>query len=596
MEYDSFHGATIPEVPQTKSGKLKIASLVAGADRFCCFYTSFGDRLAVGKLMAYEDHDAPMLFFPMVKGKSPGTILSSFLKALKKSGPGSLLRFSDVALDDLADDICAGAIRPGVANILAAYVPVAFALANTGHDLRRESAFYEYLDANRTMLMAGAVVLAGFKPFTYGQLGKGPTPASLAPLIGTGSNGEAPLINPDALNQMIDECLRLGDNATSVRLHVGGKLRPIVEKAFASIVMHYKDREAARPQEASMVCAKLRTAWAVVWRAGGSSDLTTVGKNANDALLLWSDLIRAKFDADNTRLTAGLENSHIDRLIDAVVDMRKDALVRDQNNLRLMSEVGEARREISGLRSMVSALAAGSPVTASSPFRPASATPGPSSPAQLLCDETVAAAAETTAAAIAAAAVTTAETAAAASAGAVAESKAAAYGSLVRCGVGATVRKITEYDSAIDLYHAAMDAGGIMPFFDTPQNRTSAGKVLAWFNAAATDEEKAAMLPAGGKKRDCGDSLNIIRVLQTRVSARLKAYFVSSSIKPPKNVEPGFKNKPSTLEEIEKKLREHKLRLAPSKEDFASFRQSHEDAAAPAGPSAAGPSKKPRQS
>ena len=110
-----------------------------------------------------------------------------------------------------------------------------------------------------------------------------------------------------------------------------------------------------------------------------------------------------------------------------------------------------------------------------------------------------------------------------------------------------TVRKITEFDSAIDLYLAAMGAGGTMPRFDSPQNRTSAGKVLTWFNAAATDEEKAVMLPAGGKKRDRGDSLKIIRVLQARVSARLKAWFVSSSIKPPKNVEPGFKNKPSTI-------------------------------------------------
>ena len=115
-----------------------------------------------------------------------------------------------------------------------------------------------------------------------------------------------------------------------------------------------------------------------------------------------------------------------------------------------------------------------------------------------------------------------------------------------------------------------------MPHFDSPQQRERAKQVLTWFNAAATDTENAAVLPLNGKPRDRGESLAIIKKLQARVLARLKAHFESKEAKPPETVIPGAKNTPGPLAEIIKKLKKDNIPLEPTKGDFAEFRKSQE--------------------
>ena len=79
---------------------------------------------------------------------------------------------------------------------------------------------YNYIDANRTIALAGGLTMAGWPPHPWGQLGEGPRPASLAALVDIG-------IDMGRLDLLIDSIFNL-DSCSPPMLLQGGSNRPMV--------------------------------------------------------------------------------------------------------------------------------------------------------------------------------------------------------------------------------------------------------------------------------------------------------------------------------------------------------------------------------
>lgn len=118
--------------------------------------------------------------------------MGSYLKAVLPRSRGGAAKYESVAVGEheLPHSVTAGGCRPGVCNTLASFLPTELALQTTGHDMKGQSSFYEYVDFDRTRCQAGATVLAGWPAFPWGRLGKGPRAASLEPIVLSGVSAE----------------------------------------------------------------------------------------------------------------------------------------------------------------------------------------------------------------------------------------------------------------------------------------------------------------------------------------------------------------------------------------------------------------------
>ena len=97
-------------------------------------------------------------------------------------------------------------IRPGVCNALDGAISPDYAIHITGHDARSNSAFYNYVDAERSKCIPGARVLAGWPAPPWGQNGKAPLPPTLAALDGLRMHNCSP--PPGAPAEDVDEARR----------------------------------------------------------------------------------------------------------------------------------------------------------------------------------------------------------------------------------------------------------------------------------------------------------------------------------------------------------------------------------------------------
>ena len=139
--------------------------------------------------------------------------------------------------------------------------------------------------------MNGAVVLAGWAPFPWGQLGMGPVPPSLGALEGLG-------VNPDALDNSILVLFKIDDMYPQM-FRKGGKLWPVVRIAFATLLMYYRERVQTLTAgefkaEGRNVIIELKRVMASEYGLGDSTHMT---------LLSWSDKIMERFKAENLDLT-----------------------------------------------------------------------------------------------------------------------------------------------------------------------------------------------------------------------------------------------------------------------------------------------------
>ena len=224
LVYNTLHQSASVESPQSKPAKPKHVVFPAGVDRHSDWLVDFGDNLvfqsrdATGSPnMVYAEGDAAPLL-PDVHGDNAGTKISGYIKGMQY-GDSGLKKYAAVAVKSLPEQPTAAGIRPGAADTLACAVPAELGVYNTGHDLTGLSALWNYLCARMALLMPGAITLAGWPPFPYGQMGHGPTPPKLV------SEAMSVMgVSIDAFDKMIDVLFNLCDQ-TVPKLKMGGALR-----------------------------------------------------------------------------------------------------------------------------------------------------------------------------------------------------------------------------------------------------------------------------------------------------------------------------------------------------------------------------------
>lgn len=273
---------------QPKTHKVKQGMWVASANPYECMFTSFGEYLHHHKHRPnYEVFGGHNFLFPdLARSRSPAAQVTGWLK-------------------DILDDKSATAngVRPGVANHLAKFMPADFIACITGHEMRWGSALYDYLDVDLAILGVGARVLAGWKPPEWGRLGEGPRHASLEPITMSG-------VDMSILNAMINEMFHLHQQSPpqmqsaewepddrfnaaekAALLDKRAVLRPVVEAAFASLIMHFEDR--VETGEMRSVSTRLLELARRNCPASG---------DALELLKRWSGAVKAKFMLDNHHL------------------------------------------------------------------------------------------------------------------------------------------------------------------------------------------------------------------------------------------------------------------------------------------------------
>ena len=141
---------------------------------------------------------------------------------------------------------------------MASGMPAEFVKELTGHDLSKISALFEYIEATRALTMPGCAVLAGWPAPPWGQLGRGPQAASLAPLD--------QFVSRQDLNALIDATFDFNPELTSPCLLEGGSVREGVKASYASQLMYFENRLEAG--ECRFVLVRMRDAVALLGRRG----------------------------------------------------------------------------------------------------------------------------------------------------------------------------------------------------------------------------------------------------------------------------------------------------------------------------------------
>ena len=237
--------------------------------------------------------------FPVLQDHaSPGTAIGGFIKALLPPERGGRKEYEDVSVHELPDGANASCLRPGAAMSMAEAAPAEMVASVTGHVLNHRSALYEYLEVYLTLLIPGALVLAGWKPLPWGQLGRGSVPASLEPL------GALGLVLTD-LEPWIDTLFSL-DSASPPQLRLGGNMRPAVHAAVASLLMYYEERRKKGLMEKAQ--CQLLTSWSQGPGRRAAADFAQGGgvggqsMSPHEQLCSVGRLIKTQFVASNAHL------------------------------------------------------------------------------------------------------------------------------------------------------------------------------------------------------------------------------------------------------------------------------------------------------
>ena len=179
--------------------------------------------------------------------------VTNFIKGLQPTGrAGALAKFAKFSVPSLPPKPSANGMRHGASETLATAVPAELAVHTTGHDLTGLSVPWEYLDTHIALTIPGAVALAEWPPFPYGQMGKGPTHPSLQPLI------EVKKVTLDFVEAFIDQLFSFHD-ASPPMLLVDGPCRPMMHATLATLIMYYEERFKAN--EMTIVLQNMRDAY-----------------------------------------------------------------------------------------------------------------------------------------------------------------------------------------------------------------------------------------------------------------------------------------------------------------------------------------------
>ena len=300
FEYDDHFKCVFGEVFQVKVTKMKLVAFMAGADRHCDWNLDMADYLASNVVPVYNASE-PTWVFPCLQGTGyPGTKVGGFIKALLPTERGGTPLYANVAVNTIPEGCNgAGGIRPGACMTLAAHMPAEILVHTTGHDLRGQSALWEYVDVDRPLCVVGALVLAGWQALPWGQLGMGPTPPSLQPLQDCG------YVAITALETTIDHYFNLHDHSPP-KLQCGGSLRPWVHVIFASTIMYYNQRVATMALPTAQ-----REQSALLTKLQGAIRGTLKFHCPHTTLSEWSEIIFKSFNVANLHLTCRDKDTNI---------------------------------------------------------------------------------------------------------------------------------------------------------------------------------------------------------------------------------------------------------------------------------------------
>eukprot|EP01052_Picozoa_sp_SAG31_P034484 SAG31_NODE_4037_length_3644_cov_2.637800_2_plen_482_part_00 len=243
--------------------------------------------------------------------KKPGQQLTNWIKKVEKQV-------------SLPPKPSAAGIRPGTINTLCSLAPTDLVVQTTGHDLRGASAVYEYLTPLRSVLMAGATILAGWPAPPWGQHGCGPSPPDFSAII------DRHQITSDEFERFVSSMFFV-DGTTEPKFQRNGSQRQILHWCLASQVMYHTERKTHG--EARRIVEKLTNTLATV------KNLSFFG--AESLLDVWASTLREKFDADNLRVRLGnqVPAAAFSPIFDAYEGLRKQ-------NEELMRQLKQLRTEV----------------------------------------------------------------------------------------------------------------------------------------------------------------------------------------------------------------------------------------------------------
>ena len=87
-----------PRCFMVQVSETKVTCFVSGTSRHDCWYLTLGDYLALNADRTVFEEDAPQWVFPHLQdNKYPGTVISSYIKALQPPDRGGLARYKEYA-------------------------------------------------------------------------------------------------------------------------------------------------------------------------------------------------------------------------------------------------------------------------------------------------------------------------------------------------------------------------------------------------------------------------------------------------------------------------------------------------------------------
>ena len=508
--------------------------------------------------------DEKAWLIPDLQGDNSGTKLSSWIKGMQKGSAG-LGRYQDFAVKLPADPTAAG-IRHGAADTLACFIQAELAVHNTGHDLTGLCALWEYPRARIALCIPGAVVLAGWPAFPYGQMGKGPVHPSLSALTG---------ISVETFEPMIDVLFSFCDQ-TLPKLRVDGELRPMLHATLATMIMYYEERWEAK--EMHKVLTFMREAFMTI---------AAPGENAHLKLIEWGRIIKGTFDFQNLHLTEKLTHSGHEQIVHTVQQLGSN-LARTQV---MISDITRRQVEIENkLDTLIGLLSTGAQITTASPLASTPAQPPPNPPRPTPTALPSASLSTPVAAAAAASAAASACLSGAASSS---SSRVPQQSRLVHsstrpdpvphhlAGEYLTKRPLTSGRFFLD----CSELGGVLPpaLEADGRRRPDANKVLEAYSAMATGQEKEVL-----KLGDVHSSTAIVNRLTSLLVQRIKQAYQQDTEKP---VPPLLGKGDIYFNTMVDNLRDSRLKV--SSQTFTTWRTSLQSGAAVAQPSASALGKRP---
>jgi hypothetical protein len=134
-----------------------------------------------------------------------------------------------VAVSSLPPQPTASGLRPGASDTMALCIPAEFVVHTTGHDLTGScGSLFTYLDTRDALCIPGALALADWAPYPYGQIGPGPRSPTLDILQKLGERelgGKS--VSIESLDKFINVLFAFHD-ATHPALLQDGSLRSLM--------------------------------------------------------------------------------------------------------------------------------------------------------------------------------------------------------------------------------------------------------------------------------------------------------------------------------------------------------------------------------